>query len=215
MQTMRSVIDFTIALLALTVTSPIWIAVAIAIMIDSPGTPFYMARRIGKNGKPFRMWKFRTMVLNARQLGAAITSDGDPRMTRVGKFLRRSKLDELPQFVNILLGDMSLVGPRPEAPEIVARYTPAQACVLIAKPGITGKSQLASGEESDAIPSGADAQQFYMDHLMDGKLSADIEYLHSRTLASDARIVVDTAFYVLRSLFAPFRKVRREVSQLP
>ena len=191
--------DITGSLLALLVTSPLLVVVAIAIMLDSPGNPFYLARRSGKGGRIFRMWKFRTMVPNAWKLGPAITGGRDPRITRLGAFLRRTKLDELPQFVNVFLGNMSLVGPRPESPEIVARYTAQQNQVLSAKPGVTGKVQLESGEESDAIPPGVDAEEFYIHHLMDRKLQADLEYLKHRTLASDARILMDTAAYVFRA----------------
>ncbi len=195
----RRLMDISGSFLALLVTSPLLIAVAIAIVMDSPGNPFYLARRSGKDGQVFRMWKFRTMVPNASKLGPPITGARDPRITRIGHFLRRTKLDELPQFINVFLGDMSLVGPRPESPDIVARYTPEQHKVLSAKPGVTGKVQLESGEESDAIPADVDAEEFYIHHLMDRKLRVDLEYLEHRTLASDARILMSTAAYVLRA----------------
>ena len=106
----------------------------------------------------------------------------------------------MPQFINVLTGDMELVGPRPESPEIVARYTDEQMKVLEAKPGVTGKVQLESGEESDFIPSTENAEEFYIHHLMDRKLRADIDYLEHRTLGSDMRILMSTAVYVLRAV---------------
>src|SRR4051794_4007381 len=118
---MRRTIDLIIAVAALTSLSPLMIAIAIVIMIDSPGNPFYRARRVGKGGREFRMWKFRTMVIGADKMGS-ITGKRDPRVIRPGFVLRRTKLDELPQFLNLLLGNMTLVGPRPESPEIVALY---------------------------------------------------------------------------------------------
>ena len=196
---MRRIIDIIGSTLALLITSPLLALVALAIVIDSPGNPFYLARRVGRDGLIFRMWKFRTMVPNAAKLGPAITGGSDPRITRIGKFLRRTKLDELPQFINVLTGEMSLVGPRPESPDIVARYTPEQKVVLAAKPGVTGKVQLESGEESDAIPSAENAEEYYVNFLMERKLRADIAYLEQRTLATDARILMNTAVYVLRA----------------
>lgn len=207
---MRRIMDCIVALLVLLIASPLLIVVALAIVIDSPGNPFYRAIRAGQHGRLFRMWKFRTMVPRAAQLGPAITGGRDPRVTRMGALLRRTKIDELPQFFNVLLGDMSLVGPRPESPEIVAKYTPEQARVLAAKPGVTGQVQLTSGEESDSIPQGVDAEEYYIRHLMDGKVRRDIEYLNTRTAGSDARIVFSTAFYVMRALAAPLRSLGRK-----
>lgn len=196
----RRLVDISVAPAALLLLSPLLLLVALAIMIDSPGGPFYLARRAGKGGREFRMWKFRTMVKGAARLGAPITGRNDPRITRLGRILRRAKLDELPQFVNVLLGDMTLVGPRPEAPEIVAQYTPSQRAVLRAKPGITGCVQLRASREADTIPEGVRADEYYVRRLMDGKLRQDLEYLESRTPWSDARMILTTAAFVLRSL---------------
>lgn len=145
------------------------------------------------------MWKFRTMIVDAERAGPAITGQEDPRVTRVGRILRRTKLDELPQFLNVLAGDMTLVGPRPEAPEFVALYTPAQRAVLAVKPGVTGRVQLESGEESDSIPKGISADEFYRRHLMDRKLHRDLEYLNTRTAWSDTMIVLETAALMVRA----------------
>jgi lipopolysaccharide/colanic/teichoic acid biosynthesis glycosyltransferase len=196
---MRRIIDFVIATLALAVLSPLLALVAILVMLDSAGSPFFRGWRVGKDGRKFRMWKFRTMINGAAKSGP-ITGNNDPRVTRLGRFLRRSKIDELPQFLNLLSGDMTLVGPRPESPEIVELYTSDQRAVLAVKPGISGKVQLASGEESESIPEGVHPQQYYVQHLMGTKIRQDLDYLRHRTPLSDARIVIETANYVLRSV---------------
>jgi lipopolysaccharide/colanic/teichoic acid biosynthesis glycosyltransferase len=202
---MRRVVDITVASVALILLSPLLLVVALAIMIDSPGMPFYLGRRAGLGGRNFRMWKFRTMANGAAKLGP-ITGKNDRRVTRLGRLLRKTKVDELPQFINVLLGDMTLVGPRPESPDIVALYTPSQRAVLAVKPGVTGRVQLEVGEESETIPEGVHPQEYYLRHLMEPKLRLDLEYLKIRTPLSDTRIIVETAGLVLRSLFGRARE---------
>jgi lipopolysaccharide/colanic/teichoic acid biosynthesis glycosyltransferase len=196
---MRRVVDVVVGLAALAVLSPLLFVVALIVFLDSPGNPFYLGWRAGRHGRNFRMWKFRTMVNGAAKQGP-ITGKNDARVTHVGRFLRKTKLDELPQFINVVLGDMTLVGPRPEAPEIVALYTPAQRAVLRVKPGVTGKVQLDSGDESEKIPEGVSAQDYYVQHLMDKKLRQDLDYLGVRTPLTDARVLFDTATFVFRCL---------------
>jgi lipopolysaccharide/colanic/teichoic acid biosynthesis glycosyltransferase len=147
------------------------------------------------------MWKFRTMVRNADRVGCAITTPQDCRITRVGAFLRKTKLDELPQFVNLLLGDVTLVGPRPEDPGITDRYSRECRRILEAKPGITGPTQLLfTAIEAETIPEGEDAQEYYVQHLLDQKIRHDLEYLEKRTFTSDLKVVMQTAMLVGRSL---------------
>ncbi len=196
---MRTLFDSSLALIALVVLSPLFLLIAVAIFIDSPGNPFYRASRAGLEGRLFGMWKFRTMIKNAASLGPPITGNRDPRVLRIGHFLRRTKLDELPQFVNVVLGQMSLVGPRPEAPEIVAHYTLEQRRILSVKPGMTGKVQLDTGDESLKFPVGAQAGDYYIRHMMEGKLLSDLNYLSARNFTSDMRILFATATFVLRS----------------
>ncbi len=192
-------IEIFVAASVLALLSPLLLIIALAIVVDSRGNPIYLSRRVGKEGKEFRMWKFRTMVVGAERLGGPITGRGDPRVTRLGRLLRRTKLDELPQFVNVLVGDMALVGPRPESPEIVRLYGPEERAVLRVKPGITGWAQLEAGEESDSIPADVSADEYYVRHLLRAKLRRDLEYLESRTWRSDARAVLATAAFVLRT----------------
>lgn len=197
----RRCIDILASALVLLVVSPLLLLIALAVMVDSPGGPLYLGRRAGKDGRRFNMWKFRTMRQGADRLGR-ITGCNDARVTRTGRILRRSKLDELPQFVNVLLGDMTLVGPRPEEPSIVELYTPAQRRVLAVKPGITGQAQLEAVCEEDIIPQGTPADTYYVQHLLDPKLRRDLEYLETRTAWSDARVILATAALLLRGLTA-------------
>lgn len=199
---MRRIVDFIVALATLVVLGPVLLAIALAVAIDSPGSPFYLAWRVGKDGRNFRMWKFRTMVRGADAMGS-VTGRNDPRVTRLGRLLRRSKVDELPQFLNVLLGHMTLIGPRPETPDMVARYTPEQRSVLLVKPGITGRVQLDYGDESEQIPEGERPDEYYVRCLMGKKVNQDIEYLNNRTTWTDTRILLRTAAFVLRSVVRP------------
>jgi len=195
---MRRAVDIVISCAALTLLSPLLLLLAVAVIADSPGGPLFRGWRVGKDGKLFRIWKFRTMIRIAPG-GSPITARNDPRVTRVGRLLRRTKLDELPQLVNVLAGEMTLVGPRPEAPEMVGRYTAEQRAVLAVRPGLTGQVQIDSGDESRLIPEEADPQAFYFENLMARKLKRDLEYLGARTPMSDVRIVFRTAASVLRA----------------
>jgi lipopolysaccharide/colanic/teichoic acid biosynthesis glycosyltransferase len=200
----RNILERLIAAAGLIFLSPVLLVTALIVMLDSPGNPFYAARRIGKDGKPFRMWKFRTMRPNSDRLGPAITARNDPRLIRSGAFLRKSKLDELPQLVNVVTGQMSLIGPRPEAPQIVALYSTRQRDVLAVKPGITGIVQVSSGEESDRIPVGANAQAYYLQNILNEKLEADLQYLRARTIESDLKLLLATARLLARSVVRIF-----------
>jgi lipopolysaccharide/colanic/teichoic acid biosynthesis glycosyltransferase len=195
---MRRFVDIVVASLALAVLSPLLLALMLAVFLSSPGNPFYGGWRAGQNGRNFRMWKFRTMINGAAKMGP-ITGKNDPRVTTLGRILRKTKLDELPQFFNLLLGDMTLVGPRPESPEIVALYTPSQRVVLGVKPGVTGRVQLENDDESETIPEGVRAYDYYLTHLMDRKLRMDLDYLRGRTAITDAKIVLATAGLVFRA----------------
>ena len=195
---MRRFVDILAGVLALVVLSPLLALIALAVLISSPGNPFYGGWRAGKDGRKFRMWKFRTMISGAAKTGP-ITGKNDPRVTPLGRILRKTKLDELPQFFNLLKGDMTLVGPRPESPEIVARYSPRQRAVLAVKPGVTGRVQLDSDDESETIPEGAHAYDYYMTHLLDRKLRMDLEYLRGRTFLTDVKIIFATAGLVFRA----------------
>ena len=197
---MRRPADILISLLLLVLFLPLMLTIALAIVVTSKGSPLYGGRRVGLRGRIFRMWKFRTMVTGADRLGPSITGNKDPRITPIGAALRKTKLDELPQFLNVLTGDMTLVGPRPEAPDMVARYTERQRAVLEVKPGVTGRVQLDSGEESESIPQGVAADEYYVKQIMNRKLEGDLEYLRKRTPLSDLLIVIETVGLVFTAL---------------
>jgi lipopolysaccharide/colanic/teichoic acid biosynthesis glycosyltransferase len=197
----RRFADILTAVVALTLLSPLFVLISLAIMLGSPGNPFYGAWRIGKDGTRFRMWKFRTMVRGAERLGGCITAPCDPRITTLGRFLRATKIDELPQFFNLLSGDVTLVGPRPEDPNIVEIYTPEQRLTLKEKPGITGPAQLYyTTDQAHRIPDEVKAEQFYIDHLLSDKLRIDLEYSKKRTALTDCHIVLQTIALIVKVL---------------
>jgi FlaA1/EpsC-like NDP-sugar epimerase/lipopolysaccharide/colanic/teichoic acid biosynthesis glycosyltransferase len=178
----------------LLVSSPLLVLIAIVIRLESRGPVIFRQTRSGKDGVPFDIWKFRTMVADADRLGPVITTAGDSRVTRVGAFLRRTKLDELPQLVNVLRGDMSFVGPRPEVPKYVALYTPVQRAVLTVRPGITGISQLEMRDEEAQLDGVEDIEAAYIQRLMPAKLRLDLDYIRDHSLWTDLSILVRTVF---------------------
>ncbi len=192
----KRLIDLAFSLVALVLLLPVFLLVAIAIKLDSPGPVFYAQERAGRRGKTFRILKFRSMVVNAERLGPLVTGNADPRVTRVGRLLRLLKIDELPQLINVLKGDMSLVGPRPEIPAIVEQYTEEQRTVLEVKPGITGPTQLAWVGESETFPPGVNVYEHYTKQFMQEKLKSDLEYVRTRSLAGDLWYVIRTPMVI-------------------
>jgi lipopolysaccharide/colanic/teichoic acid biosynthesis glycosyltransferase len=184
--------DIVIASALLVSALPVLAIVAIAVRLDTPGPVLYRAVRTGRHGRLFIVYKFRTMVSGAAALGPAITAATDSRITRVGRFLRRTKLDELPQLWNVLVGDMRLVGPRPEDPCFVVHYSPEQRVVLSVSPGITGPSQLAFFDE-ERLLSGSDAEEAYVRDILPRKLALDMDYVCNHDLLVDVQIIVATA----------------------
>jgi FlaA1/EpsC-like NDP-sugar epimerase/lipopolysaccharide/colanic/teichoic acid biosynthesis glycosyltransferase len=191
----RRLIDIGVAVAGLAVLAPLLGACALAVKLDSSGPVFYRGSRAGRDGRRFGLWKLRTMVVGADR-GSVLTGGADPRVTRVGRFLRQWKLDEIPQLLNVLAGDMTLVGPRPEAPEIVARYTAEQRRVLRVRPGITGPSQIRFRHEETLYPSGADTEAFYLREILPAKVQSDLQYLATRTLLTDLACLWQTALAV-------------------
>lgn len=206
---MRRLVDILFAFVALTLLSPLLLLTAIAVVLSSPGGPFYRGWRVGVDGRPFRMWKFRTMYRDADSHGP-ITGPKDPRVFPLGRILRRTKIDELPQFINLLLGDMTLVGPRPETPGMVALYKPWHQPLLSVKPGITGPVQIQSVEEADSIPHDVDPAAFYVEHLMDYKIQLYLDHVENRTAWGDTKVVfatLDLVFHATLGLpWAPKRR---------
>ena len=196
---MRRIIALTFASLSLIILSPIFLVVAICAKLQSPGPTFYKSQRIGQHGITFEMYKFRTMVANADSFGQELTAYRDPRITLIGSFLRRWKLDEIPQLINIIKGEMSIIGPRPESPYYVQYYTQNQRQILQILPGITGPSQFANRNEEEKLKGKPNPEQFYIDTLMPEKLQIDLEYIKRRNCYSDMLWVIRTIlvlFYI-------------------
>jgi lipopolysaccharide/colanic/teichoic acid biosynthesis glycosyltransferase len=183
--------DVTAAVLGLIILAPVFLIIGVWIRATSPGPVFYRARRVGRNGVLFSLVKFRSMVMNADRLGAGITAGDDPRITRPGRFLRRTKLDELPQLINVVHGDMSLVGPRPEDPRYVKSYTPAQRRVLTVRPGITSWASVQYRHEEQLLTA-ASVDEVYRREIMPRKLALDLDYIARRSFWLDARILLHT-----------------------
>ena len=184
-------LDLLGATVGLLLLSPTLVILAIIIKLTSPGPALFRSIRIGQNARPFALYKFRSMITEAPELGPAITSAADPRITTVGRVMRRLKLDELPQLLNVLQGSMSLVGPRPEDPRYVALYSREQLAVLEAKPGMTSPASLSYRDEESQL-TGEDWHDHYVGEVMLAKLAIDGEYLSRRTVWSDVAVVIDT-----------------------
>jgi FlaA1/EpsC-like NDP-sugar epimerase/lipopolysaccharide/colanic/teichoic acid biosynthesis glycosyltransferase len=187
----KRILDVSGSILGLIVALPVLLAVAIAVKLDSPGPVLFTQLRVGRGGRTFRLYKFRSMSVGS-ELGSPITVGVDRRITRVGRIIRLLRIDELPQLLNVLKGEMSLVGPRPEAPSIVQRYSPEQREVLHLWPGITGPTQLVSLDESERLPTNGDSTDYYVRHLLPRKLEMDLQYVRTRTFVEDLRILLRT-----------------------
>ena len=190
----KRALDFLAAAVGLVLLSPVLALVACCIKLTSRGPVLYPQIRIGQGARPFQILKFRSMTTQNSNSGLKITIAGDSRVTAVGKFLRRYKIDELPQLWNVIRGDMSLVGPRPEVPVYVGDYTREQRTVLSARPGITDPASLAYRHEEEILADQADPEQFYRTKTLPDKLALNRAYLEKITLQNDVRIIVKTIF---------------------
>jgi len=178
--------------LGLAVLSPVLALVALAVKLEDGGPVFFRQLRIGRRGRPFRIWKFRTMVVDADRQGRAITVGRDPRITRVGHWLRDSKLDEIPQLLNVFSGEMSLVGPRPEVPRYVELYTEAQRAILALRPGITDLASIKYRNESDLLGAAENPDETYMQILLPDKIRINLAYASEAGLWSDFLVILAT-----------------------
>lgn len=178
-------------------TAPLLVGLAIAVKLDSPGPALYGHERVGRGWSHFRAWKFRTMFVGADRVGAAVTAGGDPRITRIGRILRRTKLDELPQLWNVLVGEMSLVGPRPEAPAYAEVYKSAYDEILSIRPGITDEAAIAFRNEETLLAASDDPERSYLDEVLPQKIAIYREYLRSPSLKRDLALVLKTLRVVL------------------
>lgn len=184
----KRIFDLCVAAAALVILSPLLIAIALIIRKDG-GPALYRGRRAGLNGVPFEMRKFRSMVMNADKLGPPSTADDDARITRIGHVLRRYKLDELPQLINVLLGEMSLVGPRPEILDEVALYTEEERQLLSVRPGITDYSSIMYRNEGEILRGSTDPHEAYLRLIRPGKVALGLRYVRTRSFGNDLRII--------------------------
>jgi lipopolysaccharide/colanic/teichoic acid biosynthesis glycosyltransferase len=189
--------DLAGALLGLLLLSPLMLAIAIAVTVPDGGPVFFRQVRTGRRGRPFRIWKFRTMTRCAEESANQLTVGEDARITAVGSWLRRLKLDELPQLFNVVAGQMSLVGPRPEVPRYVAYYTAAERRVLDVLPGLTDEASLRFRDESERLAGVADPESYYIAAIMPEKIRISLAYAERATLWSDARMIVATVCSLL------------------
>lgn len=193
----KRAIDVVCAVAALASLAPVFLLIVVAIRLSSPGPVIYRGLRVGLNRRPFTILKFRTMVVDAERLGGSCTSADDQRITPIGRWLRKYKLDELPQLVNVLIGEMSLVGPRPEIPRYVAMFSEEEHQILTVRPGITDWATLWNSDEGERLAGRADPERVYIEEIRPEKIRLQLKYVRERNLAVDARIVVATCALVL------------------
>ncbi|HYT19827.1 MAG TPA: sugar transferase [Candidatus Polarisedimenticolia bacterium] len=189
---MKRTIDLMLAIVGVILLSPVLAAVALLIRLDSHGPIFYRGVRIGRYGNPFRIFKCRTMVEDAEKLGGATTPEDDPRVTRIGRFLRKYKLDELPQILNVITGDMSLVGPRPQVPWAVEMYTQDERTILNVRPGITDYASVRFRDEGEILRGSANPDKDYFEKIHPEKMRLSLEYVRKQSLWLDCRILLKT-----------------------
>ncbi len=194
---LKRLFDIVASLLGLMLLFPLFALLSILIKRESPGLVFYRGLRAGRHGNPFRICKFRTMVMNADKIGGPSSSADDPRITRVGQFLRRYKLDELPQLVNVLKGEMSLVGPRPEVLQEVLSYTQEEKRLLEVRPGITDWASIRFRNEGEILRGSADPHAAYLEKIRPEKIRLGLEYVENRSFLTDCRIIAITLKAIL------------------
>ena len=201
-QVVRRSVDVALSAVGLILLMPVGAVVAVLVKRDSPGPVLFVQARLGRNGAPFRLLKFRTMRVS--RAGAQVTATGDPRVTELGRRLRASKLDELPQLVNVLLGDMSLVGPRPEVTQYARHWTaPQKQVILSVRPGITDPVTLSLRREEQLLAASQDPEGFYVRTLLPEKASRYVDYVRGRSIRSDASVFARTVI----ALVLPARAV--------
>lgn len=194
----KRVFDVAASAVILLILSPFFLILAAAIKLDSPGPVFYRQVRVGRYDRDFRIFKFRTMVQNADKIGLALTTGGDSRITRMGKIIRKCRLDEISQLLNVLSGTMSLVGPRPEVRRYVDVYTPEFMATLLIRPGVTATASIAFKDEDKLLNSGGDPEEIYIHQVLPPKMALNLEYMDHISVWNDLKIMFQTVFAVLK-----------------
>jgi lipopolysaccharide/colanic/teichoic acid biosynthesis glycosyltransferase len=195
---LKRALDLAVSSVALVLGAPLFLMISGAIKLTSSGPVLFVQERVGRGGRLFRIWKFRTMVDRASRQGPAVTASGDPRVTPLGRWLRRSKLDEVPQLVNVWLGDMSLVGPRPEVPRYVQTYSAEDRSVLTVRPGITDLASILFRDEESVLAQFPDRERAYVEVLLPRKLALGRKYLRQQSFTADIALLLRTLRVVLR-----------------
>lgn len=193
----KRALDIAASLLILLILSPVMLLLAVAVKLDSPGPVFYRQTRVGRYNRDFKIYKFRTMVQNADKIGPAVTVGGDPRVTRVGRLIRRCRMDEFSQLLNVLNGTMSLVGPRPEIRRYVDAYTPEGMATLLVRPGVTAPSSIAFKDEDTILDSAEDPDRVYIEKILPPKTELNLEYVRNISIPGDVRVLIRTVAAVL------------------
>lgn len=188
----KRLFDIVFSILGIIILSPLLIIISIIIVVPSMGGAFYLQIRVGKNGKEFKLFKFRTMRKDAYKSGQLTIGMRDTRITSIGYYLRKYKLDELPQLFNVLIGDMSFVGPRPEVPKYVAMYNTEQKMVLTVKPGITDYASIVYSEENALLANAENPEEFYINKVMPAKLKLNMRYINDMSFLTDISIIFKT-----------------------
>jgi lipopolysaccharide/colanic/teichoic acid biosynthesis glycosyltransferase len=189
---MKRAFDILCSSVGLVILSPLLVAISVVILATMGWPVFYRQLRAGRNSTPFKIIKFRSMVKDAERQGPAFTAGGDPRITTVGRFLRKYKLDEFPQLINVLIGDMSIVGPRPEVSQYVRLYTAEQARVLSVRPGLTDPASIVYRDEESVLARFDDSEKAYVEKIMPAKLKLNLAYLDQATFVSDLALIFKT-----------------------
>jgi lipopolysaccharide/colanic/teichoic acid biosynthesis glycosyltransferase len=195
---LKRLIDISSSLMGLITLWPLLLWIGIRIKNEDGGPVFYRGERVGFRGKFFHIFKFRTMVADAEKLGASSTSDDDTRITRIGRFLRKYKLDELPQLINVFIGDMSIVGPRPQVQWAVDLYSPSEREILNVRPGITDLASLFFANEGEILKGSFDPDIDYLKKIHPEKIRLSLEYVRNQSLWGDMKIILRTILVVLR-----------------
>jgi len=194
---MKHFFDILFSCLGLLILSPLFFLVSIIIKLDSKGPVFFMQKRIGRNFREFKIYKFRTMVIDAEKKGPRITANGDDRITRTGKYLRKYKIDELPQLINILKGDMSFVGPRPEVGKYVKLFKSDYKELLKIRPGITDPASIKYSNEEDVLALSQDFEENYIKNILPTKIKLSLEYINGHNnVFTDLRLILKTVFKI-------------------
>lgn len=194
----KRIFDFTVSSIGIIIISPILLVISILIKLDSKGPILFKQIRVGKNGKPFKIFKFRTMVVDAEKKGMQITVGRDSRITKSGHVLRKTKLDELPQLFNVLAGEMSFVGPRPEVRRYVEMYEENQKSILKVRPGITDLASIKYRNENDLLAKSLDPEATYINEIMPKKIELNIEYLKNMSVLYDIKLIIRTVLVVIK-----------------